>query len=251
MGYVTCVLTGRGSNQALQIATTIAYAKRHNLEWFIPTKVGGSRYIYFKMPAKNIVNKAVYNEPYKNGNPYYKEIPLIQDVTLNGYFQSYKYFDDQREEVLKAFNIPYLPNLQDVVGIQIRRGDYITYAHRFPPVTDSYIEQAINYFKEKGYSKFYVISDGMEWCKEHINSTLFPNCEFQYSSANDDVKGYHQDIMVYSSCAHQIISASSLGYWAHWLNRNPDKICVCPHPDNWFKEANLDMLPENFVKIKY
>ena len=47
-------------------------------------------------------------------------------------------------------------------------------------------------------------------------------------SGNDDIA----DFAILQKCDHQIISNSTFGWWAGWLNENPDKTVVAPA--GWF-----------------
>ena len=60
----------------------------------------------------------------------------------------------------------------------------------------------------------------INWCKENLKDDRFIFCE-----GNNDM----QDFAIMKSCDHNIVSHStSFGYWAAFLNENPDKIIVAP-----------------------
>jgi hypothetical protein len=241
---ITCSLYGRLGNQAFQIACTISHALRNNVPYKIPVKTADPRVwpAYFShfprlLPSDKIKN--VYKEP----EFHYQPIPFVDDTMLNGYFQSDRYFADYREEILKAFRIPWKPK-PGYVSIHVRRGDYLQFADKHPPVTEEYLCKAIARFP--GW-KFLVFSDDMKWCKEH-----FLGSQFEFAERDTALN----DISKMSSCEHNIVANSSFSWMGAWFNQNEDKVVVSPHEDNWFgvnnKHLNVkDLLPENWVRIKY
>lgn len=43
------------------------------------------------------------------------------------------------------------------------------------------------------------------------------------------------DFEMLRQCDHVIIANSSFSWWAAWLNANPSKHIIAPHPKHWFK----------------
>jgi len=70
------------------------------------------------------------------------------------------------------------------VSIHVRRGDYLI-EPEFPVLGIYYYYQAISFFIEKGYTKFFVFSDDIPWCRHNINSELYKGCTFEYSENNN------------------------------------------------------------------
>lgn len=257
---VTCKLIGQLGNQLFQIAATIGYAKKHNLEYCIPNQTlnntwasyrfDGVKYCDEIYKGTNVVTATTYREPSHS----YTEIPLIpaNHIVLEGYFQSEKYFSHCKEDVLNAFSWEY-PGIENSVSIHVRRGDYLLYPTKHPTVTIDYLNQSIRYFTKLGYNRFMVFSDDMPWCKENINDrNEFWFCEFEYSSLNTPL----EDFFLMARCEHNIISNSTFSWWGAWLNKNPNKIVVSPSKENWFGIDNKhlsteDLIPDNWVQIKY
>ncbi len=69
------------------------------------------------------------------------------------------------------------------------------------------------------------------------------------------MKSEMEDLVDMSFCEHQIISNSTMSWWAAELNRNPRKVCIIPSEQNWFGPDNhlsvKDLYREEFVQIKY
>lgn len=238
---ITCELNGRLGNQMFQIATTIATALKYNVPYSIPQRTLNDWFpVYFKhLPFIPHSGKMYSHHETKYE---YEEIKYPgRTLKLNGYFQSYKYFEDYRKEIIKAFRLAGWCKVKEV-SIHVRRGDYLTNPD-FSVLGIYYYYQSINFFREKGYKKFIVFSDDMDWCKKNINSELYKDCEFDYS----ENKSEKEDMEYMNVCEHNIISNSSFSWWAAWLNQNPDKIVVAP--TTLFKNANKDMIPESWIRI--
>jgi len=243
MSFCTTKLMGRCGNQFYQIATLIAYAKKHGFSYHVPIEASNcDDATYFHNFPTFRVARSNYEEPLntETQRPYYVEIPKNQGICLVGYWQTFKYFDDYRQDVIDAFKIPY--NLIEYISIHVRRGDYLQYSDSFPPLPLEYYHIAINYFKNFGYNKFMVFSDDIQYCREVLKDA---ECEFVFQSGNSELK----DIELMSSCQHNIVANSSFSYVASWLNQNPEKIVISPSDKNMFKGSNMDMIPNNYLRV--
>lgn len=235
---VTCNLKGGLGNQMFQIATTIGYAMKHNMPYEIPENK------YFNHLPKLTNEKIEYT--YKEPKHPYQEIPFSNNICLDGYFQTEKYFNHCRQQIIYAFKLH--PIYNNKVSIHVRRGDYLKEtADRFPVIDNEYIKKSINYFNDKGYNNFLIFSDDINWCKKNINSGIYNNSNFKYSEDTTEI----QDLRLMSGCEHNIISNSTFSWWGAWLNQNPNKIVIAPK--KWFgKEMNLDstdICPANWIRM--
>lgn len=243
---VGCKLWAGMGNQMFMVAATIGYAKKHSIPYWIPRQtiaphVWPAHFSQFPPPPKIFANRYVYKEPSHE----YREIPKHDNIILEGYFQTEKYFKDARAEVLSGFQIPY-QKLEGFVSIHVRRGDYLRYPDKHPVVTEEYLMEAIKYCVERGYNSFIVCSDDLKWCREKLRST--DNIQFTFSQNND----HYSDLALMSCCEHNICSNSSFSWWGYWLNQNPSKIGI--FPSVWFGPGNshlstIDIYPENCVII--
>jgi len=53
-----------------------------------------------------------------------------------------------------------------------------------------------------------------------------------------------------SLCKHHIIANSSFSWWGTWLNKNDNKIVLCPK--KWYNENTLSnpyLIPDKWIKI--
>jgi len=182
-------------------------------------------------------------------------LDLNNNVYLDGYWQSEKYFSDISDIIRSEFTLknnsldPSL--LQEIinknsVSLHIRRGDYV-----FNPVTNrfhgvctlDYYKRAIDFIEERFEDlTFYIFSDDLNWCKENlkINHPTF----FVEGNKN------YEDLILMSHCKYNIIANSSFSWWGAWLNNNPGKIVIAP--EQWFADKSVDtddLIPESWIKI--
>lgn len=186
-----------------------------------------------------------YKEEYFSYN---KEVlKLKNNIILDGYFQSEKYFINCRETILndlkinKSLKSTSLDLLNEIkktnsISIHIRRGDYaenseVNKIHGC--VSLSYYENAINLISEKTKNPVYfVFSDDISWAKSNLNI----DAKVYYSEFNKN--SAYEDLKLMSKCKNNIIANSSFSWWGAWLNTNPDKIIIIPK--RWFKDFSLD-----------
>lgn len=253
MTFVTTKLYGRGANQAFQISTAIATALRHNVPYLIPKFTGGDP-VYFNhlnlTEFKPEEHRVRHIE--RERRPRYEKIRYRPAMQLDGYWQCFKHFEDFRSEILEAFKWEWELK-KGIVSIHVRRGDYVNNT-AFPLLADTYYRQAVEYFKERGYDKFMVFSDDLFWCKEYFE-TFEGNFHFVSNTSrplNFD-KEYHAvlDMELMATCEHHIVANSSFSFYAAWMNRNHDKIVVCPSLKNMFSGVNRDMIPNNWHQIQF
>ena len=92
---------------------------------------------------------------------------------------------------------------------------------------------------------YYIFSNDIEWCKKNIvwgvRDVRFREKEMQ---TND-----FEELILMSSCKHAIIVNSSFNWWGATLIRNIEKIVCCPEKW-WFDDKPIDIIPENWVRIK-
>ncbi|MFZ2189840.1 MAG: alpha-1,2-fucosyltransferase [Candidatus Magasanikiibacteriota bacterium] len=175
---------------------------------------------------------------------------------LYGYWQSYKYFEDFSEIILKDFipKITWIGKLKEMddkiissnsISIHVRRGDYV--GHQDHEVCNiEYYQKSINFFQKSCVSPiFYVFSDGVDWVKDNLK---FNDATVVFVSGN----GFNEaeELILMSHCKHNIISNSSFSWWAAWLNKNFDKKVVAPKRwvNSMTPEAVEDLIPKNWIR---
>lgn len=221
------------------MAATIAHSLKTGVDYCIPMKVDNPHYEGQKPYIFKGVNYCncetlTFDHQYNEPHFHYSEIPNEVSLLLNGYFQSHRYFEEYRNEILKAFDIPYEFN-KGYVAIHWRLGDYLTLSKFHPPVTIEYIHAAIKYFTDWGYENFIVFSDNPQYCMERI--VVPEGCSIGFSQGRTEL----EDLSLASSCAHCVGSNSTFSWWIYYLNQNENKIGVFPQKHKWFGQS----LPHN------
>lgn len=255
---------GRLGNNLFQIAAAIGYAKKYNTGWGITKGYIEPGFQVYQvdqflpwLPSHDGIHFRRWAEPSFD----YHEIPNHpQGVRIVGFFQSLKYFEHCQDEVKKWMKLPYIEGWKDYCGIHARRGDYVELETNFPTVTLEYFKNAISIMVDKGFRKFFVCSDGIEWC-EDILPPAFPDLKFEFSKGRNE----WQDLSVYGSCGSNIIANSSFSWWGAYLNPTENKTIISPHNTSWFgpdggpvrdakaigKEPCSDLIPNDWIKIKF
>lgn len=254
---VTCYYSGRFGNCVLSAAMLIAYAKKYNLPYFIPTTAEAYRGFrngdtttpfFIKSTGVEPVNPKIYTEPNcSKGTPRYHHIPKMDNVKFLGYYQSFRYFDWCRDYILKTFDFPYKMD-KGITSISIRRGDCIG-VEAFPIAPKEYYQNSVNYMLQKGFNRFRVFSDDMDWCKKNFNHDNFSSdAIFEFSEAQSEMENY----LGLCNCENNITARSTFSLTAAWFNRNPTKTVLVPTTKHrWWNTQNADLVPFCFRQIDF
>jgi hypothetical protein len=291
---ITCNLMGGLGNQLFQIFTTISFSIKTTNNFFFSNIIvldGGYRHTYWetllfklkpflreihiiKETNSIFIKDSGFNRIltiFKENGFQYNNIPLYklmgQDTYLQGYFQSYKYFDSTFPTIYRMLNIQEQKKnvicslgdigleLKNTISIHFRLGDYKILSHVYPILELSYYEKAFNKIIQKtGNTKFNVIY----FCEDKdlidvlqiINSLKekFVGCTF--IRCPEHLKDWEQ-LLLMSSCKHNIIANSTFSWWGAYLNNHEDKI-VC-YPNTWFQETiknnTEDLFPNEWLRI--
>ena len=167
------------------------------------------------------------------------------DLYLDGYWGSKKYFKDIKNIIRKEFTMRFEPDEQnqvminkiagcDSVSIHFRRGDYVNDKNAnklFNTLTMDYYNSAVKKIsKSIKNPSLFIFSDDPEWTQKNIKFS----CPTTYVNINCADKNY-EDLRLMSLCKHNIIANSTFSWWAAWLNNNLGKIVVAPQ--KWFADS--------------
>lgn len=219
------------------------------------------RVIRNRIPA---INKLLpKNRNYYFENPAQKfesnVLRIKHDAYLDGWWQSYKYFDDIKDILHKEFsfrkrldlrNKKYLNKILNTnsIGVHVRRGDYLKkYSNYFNSCSVAYYKKAVKLVASKTVNPVIYIffSDDAEWIKK--------NFKFRHKTvliSHNRGKESYKDLLLMQSCKHNIIANSSFSWWAAYLNKNPNKIVVAPK--KWLVDQKFsidDRVPKDWIKI--
>jgi len=185
-----------------------------------------------------------------------KEVFNSSSKYFAGYWQSFKYFSQIRELLLKEFTLVEPIDQQNLilqnkiinnssVSLHIRRGDYIILSKNksgqaLCPI--SYYEKAIKYIGQNVENPyFFIFSDDIQWVKE--------NLPIQYNAEFIDInsKAPEKDLILMKNCKDNIIANSSFSWWGAWLNENPKKIVIAPKMWMNDMESSDDLIESDWI----
>ena len=211
---------------------------------------------------------------------YHPEIMTWDDIYLEGYWQTEKYFEAIADEVRKAYDTDrLLRNIEDSrledwlklidsnqsVSVHVRRGDYLLPENQalFGGIcTDTYYKEAMSrMMRERPDCRFYLFTNDKQWARAQIaeykkaepsdtdaktyDVNLYDNIEVvDFGERND-----YAEFVLMSRCKHNILANSSFSWWASYLNRNADKIVLVP--DRWLNGWDCeDIYRKDMCKVK-
>ncbi|MEJ0054748.1 MAG: alpha-1,2-fucosyltransferase [Bacteroidota bacterium] len=225
------------------------------------------RYLYSQKAIWKIARKVLrlsFEFVHESGHNFNdKYLHLTHHAVVTGYFQSQKYFDHIREEIVNDFNINqslssrnlgYLETIKksESVSLHIRRGDYASNQatqEKHGVLPSSYYMAAIKIVNNKIMNaEYFVFTDDVSWVKENLGAVLN---QFTIVEGNSSENAW-QDLFLMSQCRHAITANSSFSWWGAWLNKNPAKLVIAP--EAWCADPQLnaqmgDVVPENWIKI--
>ena len=193
--------------------------------------------------------------------PYYTSdfIDITDDTYMIGFWESEKFWSDCEKDISLYFSFdislyehPLLNKIREMqsVSIHIRRGDKSIEGSAHLASNLSYIKSAIQIIESKVLPTFFIFSDDINWCKEHLPPILRKTpYSFVENLGNSQVA---RDLFLITQCKHNIVGPSTFSWWGAWLNANPEKIVIAPHETLWYKnaEGRYDLLPQDWIIIK-
>jgi len=289
---ISCKLQGGLGNQLFQIYTTIAYACQTNKKFFflnieeLKSSVT-DRHTYWDYFLKSLkpflIDPELINKDklliIREKGFTYDALPLpISEKKiniLNGYFQSYKYFDYYFQTINRLLKIDdikvdltnkyrKLINDEFPVSMHFRLGDYKKLPEHYVILSVDYYRAALSCLLET--NKLTKQAHCEPWAKvlyfceeqdlEDVKTTIaileadFPNIKF--IRADPELEDWQQLILM-SLCRNNIIANSTFSWWAAYLNTYREKKVV--YPNTWFGSKlqkthdTRDLFPANWIKI--
>ena len=181
---------------------------------------------------------------------------ILSAIFRNSYYSSYwqefkyyKYISNDIEFKLNPNKLLINTKIKEkilnsnAVSIGIRRGDYVKLGNIVCGM--EYYKKSINLMNKKIDSPiYYIFSDDIEWCKKNIEIST----EHHFVKQNKDTPFENMELM--SLCKHNIISNSTYDWWGAMLNKNNQKIIICPKI--WMPkdiEIRKNLIPSEWIKI--
>lgn len=279
IGYNKLGSNGRLGNQMFQYAALRGIAAKRGYDWCIPPDTYDHKDNYGLFETFEMTNVKEFNIGFVSGDciqennhcfipEFFDECP--DNVSLDGYFQTEKYFTHIEKEIHDDFTFKknYLIPCQEYINslssppifLHIRQSDNIGREQYHPILSIEFFENALKQFAED--TLCFVFTDDMEWCKSQEffkqERFLFNEKNERYSYQNIDGTGKLQntllpqiDLCLMSLCSGGIIANSSFSWWGAWLQNNRGKI-IAPNSKVWFGSAmthldTSDIVPKRWI----
>ena len=229
----------------LKLPGTIGRKISKGVQLFLPTfiSIEGRRFYMWKERPSREFDHGLMRQ---KGNVY-----------LSGYWQSYRYFENDIEVVradlqLKApcrkVNEDWRMRIKQAaqsVCVHVRRGDYLIRQDEFGLCSASYYRKAMALLKRQfGSPEFFVFSDDLNWCR--VNFTAG---KMNFVDANGPESAV-EELELMRSCTHHIIANSTMSWWAAWLSQSQGQIVIAPYP--WFLSGGPpedDLLLKHWIRL--
>ena len=250
---------GRLGNQVFEYAAIRGIAAKHGYEWCIPPsdRKGIENYSLHECFKLSPERKEGVPEIQYLQEPYFHFCEELFDtcpdnVNLNGFFQSWRYFDHIADSIREDFTFhdehlkpcqEMIESVKEPIMLHVRRGDpnltdvrgfkwsYTQCGSMHPVQPVEYYEKALAEFPED--QPVIVFSDSIDWVKEQ---EFFAGDRFLLSEPQDKYADGsftpYADLCLMSLCSHAIIANSSMSWWGAWLQTNPNKKVIAPKM--WF-----------------
>ena len=273
---------GRLGNQMFQYASLVGIAKNKGYDFRIPDHSKVDRFYYhnghtnisehhelqhcFEMlhcgDRYGLIDgdEVELHDSHEFCEELFKECP--NHVSLNGYFQTEKYFKNaeklirldfrfKKELIEKVRNMygKYLEQKPVALVVRHFKADFdydgCEKAHRNLPI--SYFKKGIEMM---GKDRTYIVcSNDIELCK-----TVFEGSNFIFAdTVPENTNKGHFDLCLMSMCQDFIIPNSTFAWWGAWLGTGENKKVIAPEP--WYGPALADintddLYPSDWIKIK-
>jgi hypothetical protein len=279
IGYNRLGSNGRLGNQMFQYAALRGIAAKNGYDWCIPPDDYNHKDNYGLFETFNMSHVKSQNLGFvqansiqENDHCFSKDFFTIlpDNINLDGYFQTEKYFAHIKNEILEDFTFKddYLTPCKEYIDsldsspifLHIRQSDNIGREQYHPILPISYFEDALKEFPED--TPCFVFTDDIEWCKSQEffeqDRFMFNESNGRYSYRTIDGTGQMQntllpqvDLCLMSLCSGAIIANSSFSWWGAWLQNDRGKV-VAPNPKNWFGTAmthldTSDIVPDRWI----
>jgi len=178
--------------------------------------------------SKKLRNPNVHIYDHREGDWYY---PLSFEVMKN-----ISMLEPIKEQIVESFSFPKILDDQNAeaeklicktesVAIHARRSDFLQYnsdCYKY-----GYFKKAVRYIKNHVKNPFFFIfSEDSKWCKENLQTLGLSEDDNIYFVDWNSGENSYRDMQLMSECKHNIITKSSFGWWAAYLNKNKNKIII-------------------------
>lgn len=196
-----------------------------------------------------------YREPHFHFDP--GLLRVVPPVTLTGYFQSYRYFEDSAEQIRRELAVPRPTDAEtlrmigslaksDFAVMHIRRTDYVSNAKN----SQIYAQCDVNYYQRAmeqlpPETPVLVLSDDLPWARANL-----PETRRLYFPESSGGRPGLADLWLMTQARHHIIANSSFSWWGAWLSAAEGGVKIAPA--RWFVDSSLldrDLVPASWTRL--
>ena len=276
MTKLNIILKGRLGNQLYQIMTGLSYAINNNISFdniyitnyknINDSNIFQSISFLFKQPTntksftiKDCNDLGYYNLPFQK----------CDQIIMDGYFQSYLFFEKNFEQLKSILNIKLLQNkVKDEflhlineadATIHFRIGDYVKFKDSHPVLSINYYVNAINKLNTinpecKKILIFYEPND-YEIINKKLNYLKNQFINHEFIMIDNQIEDWKQ-MLIMSLIKNNIIANSTFSWWSAYLNINNNNTVI--YPSIWFglkifknmtTKQKKDRFPEKWICV--
>src|SRR5579859_774010 len=165
---ITVKLLGGLGNQMFQAAYALALEERgYQVQLDKSSLIAGTHREYslgyFGIKAGSESGARQVYETGMRYNPSYLE--PTEDVTMVGYWQSEKYFENMADKIRKKFDLGFRVQYANTIALHVRRKDYVNLQHFHGMPSLEYYQEAVAYIRRKAgfHCPVIVFSDEPQW----------------------------------------------------------------------------------------
>lgn len=191
-----------------------------------------------------------YREPHLHFDT--GSLKLQAPISIQGYFQSERYFQAIAPSIRQQFRVPRPMNpkvlaigdkLHEAATLHIRRGDYVLSEKNrsiYAQCTLEYYRTAVECLPSD--VPVYVLSDDMDWVRRNFKipqRLTFPESETAM-----------EDLWLMTQARHHVIANSTFSWWGAWLADATDGLKIAPR--KWFCDDainDLDLVPAHWLRL--
>jgi hypothetical protein len=274
MQHTTAEIMGGLGNQLFQIFALLAYSLKYKLPFYFsaePIQHGQRKRTYWHTPLlqtlQPFVKPAPAPAPSSHIPPatilgeqgfHYQPIPFYEQahVKLFGYYQSYKYFQEQQAVIYRLLRLKQTQtivkeqtdkknqyNYAQTLAIHFRVGDYVALPNHHPLMSLDYYTKALTQFlKDQSPALCETVEQAQQaqqaqwnilyFCEENDQSYVetrfiqqlqaLPQFQgkFTFQCIDHSLADWEQ-VIVMSLCQHHIIANSTFSWWGAYLGGCP------------------------------
>lgn len=279
---ITCAIKGGLGNQLFQILAIICHALENNVPFkfqyttSVPSITPRKSYWDTFLSPLKFFTYYEFKQPVRvveHTQFHYAPLPVVSSldvhICFNGYFQSWKYMEPRKEDILRLLRVAQqkeklfkkhhasLPTcswdmkshtMQNTISLHFRLGDYKQLQHTHPIMSREYYERALTHILsqlsgDKHHVFWFCEPDDAEHVQQHYiqyMKEIFPAVEFCAAPGMQD----WEEMMFMSMCQHNVIANSSFSWFGAYFNQYTKQI-VC-RPSIWFAgdAANVNKLDD-------